>query len=453
MTADDVPGGEQITDEQRRAMRNVILGAVAITLWSFTAGGNVRNLFALRLGATDAQVGLLSALPHLILALQIFCVRWVQRHGKKRILFPSLALAAMILTAQALTPMVGRTWGQPAAITYLMTIVGLAALVWVPGNTAWFPLLNDCVPSSIRGRFFARMRTCWLLVALVAMLGLMAWLGREKDAPLIRYQIIFAISFVWALLVIASFWRLPETSSEQETSLLPLRRVWSLVLSDRRFLLFVAAHSLTSGLWMLMLVFTAAYVKRGLLYPEWLIIFSHPFGWALGSVATLWLWGRMVDSVGNRSVFIISIFMYLAVAAGWMLVLSASTNAKIWMGVLSAAGGAAWSGYFIAATRQVLVMAPRENQTPYLSAWMAGRGIGFAAGPVLAGVVLEAMGRRSLLPVRPGVWHVNRYTLCFGATALGFAICAFLFSRLRTPGEMGTRQVAGRLIARLTSWR
>ena len=453
MSPEDAPADEAVTDDQRRVLRLVIIGSVAITLWTYTGGGNPRTVFALRLGASDGQVGLLNAVPSLILVLQAFCVRWVQRHGKKRILFPSLIGAGVILAGQALAPLAARQWGQPAGVWWLIGTVTLAYLVFVPGQTAWWPLLNDCVPAPIRGRFFARMRTWWLGATVLAMLFLMLWLGKGTEAPLSRYQILLASSVVCPVLVVVFFRKLPESASERGTSYQARSQVWGPVFRDRPFVQFLVGHMLASGLWMLLLVFTAAYMKRGLLYPEWLLIFSHPFAWAIGSAATLWLWGRTVDSSGNRSVFMITLFLYLLTAAGWMFVLSGSVASQVLMGALSLLGGAAWAGYFIAATRQVLLMSPKENQTTYLTSWNIARAVGSAAGPVLAGVALDVLDRYGALPVRPDTLHLNRYTLCFGITALGFAVCLCLFGRLRTPGELGTRQVAAKLFARMAAWR
>lgn len=446
-------GDAPISAEERGVLRLVTLGAVAITLWSFTSGATARTVFAMRFGATDSQIGLINALPQLILVMQFLFVRWVQRHGKKRILFPSLALAALILTAQAVVPRVAAAAGDRTAIWTLIGIVSLAYVVWIPGQTAWFPLLNDCIPAAVRGRYLARMRTWWLAATVVAMLVFMVWIGRDEEAPIGRYQVLFAQSVLWALLVIVFFRRLPESASERATSFLSRRRVWAGVLRDRPYRRFLFGHTVVSFAWMTLLVFTAAYMKRGLRYPEWLLIFSYPFAWAIGSVATLWVWGRIADHAGNRPVFFITLPMMIATAGGWVLILSASPAAKVGMGALSMLGGAAWSGYFIAATRQCLIMAPKDNQTPYLAAWMIVRGLGFAAGPLLAGLALDALGSGSVLPVRPGVWHLNRYTLCFGCLVVCFVGAALIFRGLRTPGEMGTRRLAVRAMARLMSWR
>ena len=450
---EETPETAPVSEEQRRTLRFLTLGAVSITLWTFTSAASARNVYALRFGANDWQIGLINALPQLMMALQVFCVRWVQRHGKKRLLFPCLALSAVLLSGQCLAPYVAERYSDATALWFLMGLIGVAALVWVPGQTAWFPLLNDCVPAPVRGRYFARMRTWWLSTTVVAMLIFMVLIGKGDEAPISRYQILFAFSFIWALGVIAAYWRLPESASERETSFLSSRQVWAAVLRDRPFLLFLLGHTLVSCLWMTLIVFSAAYMKRELGYPEWLLIFSYPFAWALGSMTVLWLWGRMVDHAGNRAVFTITLSLLVAICLGWAFVLSRSVAGMVLMGVLSVLAGVAWSGYFVAATRQCLTMAPRENQTPYTSAWMMGRALGFAAGPFLAGLLLDALGRASVLEVHPGTWHLNRYTLVFALSSVGFAVAALALRRLRAPGETTTRRIASRFIARLVSWR
>ena len=443
----------QISVEQKKVLRAVTLGAVAVTLWFFTSTGTPRTVFAMRFGASDWQIGLLNSLPQLIGALQFFFVRWVQRYGKKRVLFPCLALSGVILAGQALAPLVSERAGDAAAVWMLIAVVSLASLAWTPGHTAWFPLLNDCVPEHIRGRYFARMRTWWLGATVLSMGIVMLWLGAGTEAPHSRYQILFAQSPLWAFLVIVAYWNLPESKDERATSYLPRRQVWSAIVRDRSYLVFVAGHAIACSLWMTLLVFSAAYMKRGLGYPDWLIIFSYPFAWALGSVASLWLWGRIVDHAGNRSVFMLTLTGLSLVACGWALTTGNSAAAKVWVGAISVLGGVAWSGYFMADTRQSLLMAPRDNQTAYLVLWTTSRGIGFAVGPFVAGLLLDALDRRAWLPVNPGTLHLNRYTLCFFFVALGFGVAALVLRRLQTAGEMATRRLATVAIARLTSWR
>jgi hypothetical protein len=113
----------------------------------------------------------------------------------------------------------------------------------------------------------------------------------------------------------------------------------------------------------------------------------------------------------------------------------------------------AWSGYYIAATRQCFVMAPRENQTPYMAAWTTMRGLGFSLAPMAVGLALNALEQGRFLRVRPGEWHLNRYTSCFLLVSAGFAAVVFIFRRLKTPGEMATRHLATRIMGRLASWR
>ena len=107
---------------------------------------------ALFLGATVQQIGLITALPHLLSSLtQFFAVRviyWVG--GRLKLLVRLVFSQASFILLIAILP-----WLEiPNRVELLLALLILAALSGGLAGPAWGSLMSDYIPSSKRGRYF-----------------------------------------------------------------------------------------------------------------------------------------------------------------------------------------------------------------------------------------------------------------------------------------------------------
>lgn len=121
------------------------------------------------------------------------------------------------------------------------------------------------------------------------------------------------------------------------------------------------------------------------------------------------VWGQMGDRLGFRAAFVASVVLWI----GGIVLLLAATQP--WVIVASfCALGAASAGYQMSATTMVLEFGAREDTAMRLALSTTVEGAIAAAGPLLGGLVVAAVGVRPLM-----------------AIALGFLVAALLVLLLR----------------------
>lgn len=115
-------------------------------------GDNYINPFAVALGASNFQIGLLSSIPQLLPALmQLKVADMTERLGsRKKIIVRSVFLHAFMLLPIALVPYVSKSI-QIGMLIGLCTLYMLFASLAGP---AWGSLMADLVPLRKRGVFF-----------------------------------------------------------------------------------------------------------------------------------------------------------------------------------------------------------------------------------------------------------------------------------------------------------
>ncbi|MGI6647114.1 MAG: MFS transporter, partial [Limnochordia bacterium] len=131
---------------------NTVEGAFAVAAENLAAP--YLGLFALGLGATPSQIGMLTAFPNLIgNLLQIPAGLWSERMKDKRIL-PIVGgyLARSTWALLAIVPFLVPPQYRVGVVILLATFRILAANIGVP---AWTALQAELIPRAIRGRYYA----------------------------------------------------------------------------------------------------------------------------------------------------------------------------------------------------------------------------------------------------------------------------------------------------------
>ncbi|HBG10659.1 MAG TPA: hypothetical protein DDX25_11670, partial [Firmicutes bacterium] len=178
----------------RNAMRlNTVEGGFAVAAENLAAP--YLSLFALALGATPSQIGMLTAFPNLIgNLLQIPAGLWSERMKDKRILptvggYTARATWALLAVVPFLVPAQYRV----GVVIFLATFRILAANIGVP---AWTALQADLIPKSIRGRYYANRNMVCNISALLATFVATFLLGLRFP---LNFQIIFGGAAVLGL--------------------------------------------------------------------------------------------------------------------------------------------------------------------------------------------------------------------------------------------------------------
>lgn len=154
--------------------------------------------FALRLGATNSQVGLLTSIPALMAVLiSLPAGRFLNTKVKRKPwILGSLLTYRSVFLLIALLPFIKLPETTLAALV-IGLIVSFSSLAHF-FNVGWIPLLSDVVPEGKRAAVFSARNIIYNTS--MSICGFLFGLWLEKILFPINYQIMYAFGFVTSLL-------------------------------------------------------------------------------------------------------------------------------------------------------------------------------------------------------------------------------------------------------------
>lgn len=177
---------------------NILHYYLDIAWWALYAGTILPflSVYAVRNGASNAQLGLLSAAPAgIALILSLPVGRWVRRFDVKRVTVISLLIQRIIIVCYALLPWLLPSQAQVEGVIILTTLIA------IPGAAAGITfnqLLMDAVPPQWRGQVVGmRIAIFSILTFFVTLLS--GFILENMPSPA-GYQVIFFIGFIGAIM-------------------------------------------------------------------------------------------------------------------------------------------------------------------------------------------------------------------------------------------------------------
>lgn len=374
-----------------RGMRLWNLSGAFSAVFGSVTSGTVSTGYALHLGASNAQVGLLSAAPLWGQVLQLVSPLLVERLRQRK----PLCIAAYLLgwgvwlpialipffIPESLKPL------RPWVMILLAVCSGAVVAVSGPASTSW---LADLVPQEVRGRFVARQQSIVAACSLVA--SILA--GKYIDLfPEARWKIAFCTVFLLALVfAVASLvtWAFvpepPMKVSHQESIfgflLLPLRHE-----NFRNFVLFVSVRA--AAVMVAAPFFTVFMLKTLRLSYAQIAIYSAIA--SLCQMAANPLWGYLADKYGYKPILRISSFAIALTPLPWAFATRHNCGfiiplMQIYAGVMSA-------GLMVSQFNLMVKIAPEANRTVYVGFYSAIVNVSFALGSMAGGVLADSFAR------------------------------------------------------------
>jgi len=435
------------------------MGFASITTSGFLAA------FALALGATNLQIGILAAIPFIMQPLQIPAILLVERLGQRKALTVSTWLVAQLLWLPiALIPVLIRAPGA-GAISMLLSLMAVRGAISAVTNCAWNPWVRDLVPQDILGRFFSRRLALSTAVAVVFGLGAALFVDYWKgQAPagdeLLGYTFVLLFGATFLGLASPAFMSLmPEPMAQPPMG--PRESLWRTLATPfrdsnfRHLMRFLLVWTFALNL---ATPFFAVYMLQRLGLPLFSVIGFSVIA-QLTNILFLRVWGPLADRFGAKAVLSLSASLYLLVILGWTF----TTMPERYfltiplLVILHIFAGVATAGVSLTVGTIGLKLAPRGQATPYLAGASLATNLGAGIGPFLGGVFADYFKVRQLSfdftfvgPTRTiemGMVSLTGYDFLFAITFVIGLISLNTLTTIREEGEAGREVVLGELMS------
>lgn len=341
--------------------------------------------FALAMGASTFDIGLLTSIPLLAGLSQLLTHRILESHrSRKRVCLRTLTGARLGKLLAVLLPWIPwvfvrdhRVWGLiliQAGVQALGSIGGISRISW----------LSDLVSESIRGRFFGNRN---LVIDAVGMVALMAggrfidvWRDRHPDAEMGGFQIVIGLGVFFGMLSLLVMRITPEPPMRTGEKPIGFLRSLKVPLEHRAFRRFIAFQFLWSFAVGLAGPFFSVYMIKHLKIGfTWIGLYQN-IG-ALASLYSVRFWGQWADRFGNKPILTLCTAVKILFPLMWLF---ARPGHPLYLGFVYLLF-AFNSGQKLALFNIVLKLAPEENRAAYLSSRQAFMGLARALSPILGG--------------------------------------------------------------------
>jgi MFS family permease len=421
---------EAIRKSVRLSYAQAMLGAI----FSASTGGMFITGFALRLGADNVLLGLMSTVPMLGVVVQLFSSSLVERGTSRRMLatLGSALNAGGWAIVIALPYVVGSA--PPAtrvgALIAVMALVSLFAQAAGNARASW---LGDLIPPGERGGFFGKINMYAGLIGVAFAMAEGAFLDRVKNAGTAAFSWLFLLGMVAGLVSAALFIPQADVPMVRQGARKNQVRLIRDTLQNRPLLL-VTLYAVVWSLQGIAGFFPAAYMLRDLGVPF--------LGVGLvNAVATLTvllsspLWGRIVDRYGSRPVLIACSLFVCPLPLVWLFVSSPRAVYAL-VGPLNLLGGFASAGVSVALTTLLFKVTEGSGRSLQLAVYSIVVTLLAAPMPAIGGHLVDWLGRL-------GIQADLRVTFYVGApVALAAALVA---RRLREPEAHRTLELVRNL--------
>jgi MFS family permease len=367
---------------------------------------------AVYLKAPAIAIAMLGSLPLLLSSFGQFFLPHIinPKKGRKLYVIRSTTMQSIFLAAVACSgwiPHQLNSW-------FYVTVLALAGFSGNLTSGLWIAWMGDLVPSQVRGRHFAWRNRIFSMTQLFCAMsaGLLLRHYSSANAPWILFASVFFT---------ASFFRLVSTyfMSCQYEPATP-KRIQSVNITKpmrfpSHFIYYCIATALMQGAVAMAGPFFNVWYIRDLKF-DYFTLSVVSAATVLGTIASLPLWGKLADTIGNRRVMMATGFMISTVPLPYII------SDHAWqIGFLNFYTGVCWSGYNLSNFNYLLLAAGLDNQDRKISFGVAVTGICVFVFSLLGGILATRL---------PAIFGWQLLSLFLLSSLLRFLVFGGLFLNL-----------------------
>jgi len=380
------PSNIRPKNEPGRSLKiSVIEGSFATVHIAVSLGALVTG-YALMLGANDFHLGLLAALNAMSTVGSVISAQVLGRLGsRKKLTVWGATIGRAMWALLCLLPFIHMMPGLRLALFFAVVFLGNTILS--AANTSWLSWMTDLVPPEKRGSYFGKRSTMLGAVTMLTNYGAGWGFDRMKAAGLQEqgFALIFglaALSAVIAGLILNRQWE-PPLKGEKPLTLYQVIRLPFADHNFKKLLTFFICWSLSTAV---AGPFFGAHMIKNLKMPYSVIALYSIIAGIL-NLSTQPLWGKIIDRLGNRPVLIFNLIGIFLLPLFWLFA-TPDFYLPIWADAFLT--GLFWPGFTLAGFNLLLLTAPEQNRTSYLSIYTVATGFAVFLASLTGGWLANA---------------------------------------------------------------
>jgi len=373
-------------------------GITTQAMVTFTSGAFL-IAFALKLGASNLQIGLLAAIGPLAQLLQLPGIYLVERIRNRRL----ICVWAGILgrSCWLFIGLIPLAFQPELGVILLLGAVIFYSLTTAISGCSWNSWMRDLVPQNILGTFFSRRMSIAIGVGIVLSLLAAGYLDLWKKYFSAQetqgYSILFFISFLAGLSGVYIVSRIPEprmAASHVNLNFLELLRLPFRDTNYRKLIVFLCSWNFAVNL---AAPFFMVYMLKRLGLSMSFIIGMTILSQVV-NIIFLKIWGRFTDTFSNKSVlaicgplvvFSILAWTFTTLPEKYFLTIPLVVIIHVVLGISS-------SGVALATGNIGLKLAPKGQATSYLATNTIFNSLAAGIAPILGGKFADFFAAREL---------------------------------------------------------
>lgn len=381
--------------------RNVALLYVEIAAASvMTASANFNSAFALRLGASNALIGLMTSLPALITMLGMIPASAIVERQQRRwpMMLRSLQITRLLWFPIVLIPWLVPQPYQAPAFVALLTFRFLPILLFSAGFDS---ALADMIPPSLRSQVFSWRNIIATGAVIVSLAFIRPWL--ELAVFPLNYQVVYLIGGLAGMLSQVLLGRiqvpdsLPRVPAERKRSL-NLQALREAIAGNREYIRFLTNSLVAnSGAYLASPLYILYYVRTLNASDGW--IASATLAANIAAMLGYMAWRRLLPKLGEsktlRGTFPLTGLYPLLIA------LSGSLNGVIlvilWYGVVS-------PGLNLSHYNTLLEVCPQARRPTFISIYSSANNAFAFVLPLLAVALADRLGLAPVMVASSVFW-------------------------------------------------
>lgn len=374
----------------RPGLRHLIVDGVCSQVMGVLTGGAFLVALALLLGASNAVIGLIAAIPNLAQLLQVPAIKIVNRIQRRRLISVVCSgLGRLFLLSICFLPFfAAESWRVPLLVIALSIYFGLTSISSCSFNS-W---MRDLMPMHMMGAVFGRRMAIGTAIgaglSLVAGFGVDFAYDRFGDARSV-YSVLFAVGGLFGLVGAVFLAQIPEPLMRPPKPLGFLKLLSEPIQHEnyRKLLVFLgvwnAAVNMAAPFFV---VYMLRRLELSMGYVLSLAVLSQ-----LVNASFFHIWGRIADRFTNKSVLTVAGPLFIVSFLIWPFTTMPDPHAFTipLLVLIHVLAGISTAGVNLCAGNIAIKAAPYGEATQYLAVNAFVSGVAATIAPILAGLAAD----------------------------------------------------------------